>query len=350
MKSLKNSLSFKVPADSAWFSQALLSWFAKEGRHDLPWQHPRTPYTVWLSEVMLQQTQVTTVKDYFARFIARFPTVQDLASADIDDVLGLWAGLGYYARARNLHKAAKIMAEAQPNTLEGFEALPGVGRSTAGAIMAQAFDYPASILDGNAKRVLARFVAENDKKILWAVSDFYTSKSHPCDYTQAIMDLGANICKRTPDCERCPLNEKCRAYQAGSVQDFPAKAAKKVKPVRQTNFLLVRSAKGFAFYKRPSQGIWGGLWSLPEGEPIGRKIGAGRHTFTHFHLDYQVYLAEGLAEPSWVWYKEPPSGIPRVIEKVFDEYSLLPEAEKRSAGTGSSAHSWPSGREDIKQH
>ena len=227
------------------FVSRLLAWFDVHGRHGLPWQSPRTAYRVWLSEVMLQQTQVATVIPYFERFIARFPDFASLAAADIDEVLALWAGLGYYARGRNLHAAAKQVASIHrgemPNDLEAVQALPGVGRSTAAAILAQAFGARHAILDGNVKRVLARHAAipgwPGEPKVaakLWAVAERLLPQTRLADYTQAIMDLGASLCSaRQPACARCPVAEDCQAHREQRTAEFPSAKPAKARPLRR---------------------------------------------------------------------------------------------------------------------
>ncbi len=259
-------------------SKNLLTWYDKQGRKNLPWREKITPYRVWISEIMLQQTQVKTVIPYFERFIARFPTVGDLAKASEDEVLHLWTGLGYYARARNLHRAAKkIHTENKgvfPNTLETLQSLSGVGRSTAGAILAIAFNQQATILDGNVKRVLTRFHAiegvpsqSHINALLWDVAEKHTPKKRTADYTQAIMDLGATLCLRTkPLCDACPIASDCEAFLQGRVSEFPTPKPRKSIPMRSVNVLIFHDTKNnqVLLEKRPPVGIWGGLWSFPE--------------------------------------------------------------------------------------
>ncbi len=298
----------------ARFAQRLLDWFDRHGRKDLPWQHDRTPYRVWVSEIMLQQTQVATVIPYFERFMDRFPTLPQLAAAKQDDVLALWSGLGYYSRARNLHAAAQqVSAEWQgrlPERIEALMALPGIGRSTAGAILAQALGQRHPILDGNAKRVLARFHAVEGwpgrtavQRQLWEWAEVHTPTTRVADYTQAIMDLGATLCTRgRPDCPSCPVGSECEAHQAGTPTRYPASKPRKTLPVRETRMVIVRDERDrLLLWRRPPSGIWGGLWSLPEcdsSEPmaewcrrnLGLEISEPRtgpeltHTFSHFRL------------------------------------------------------------------
>ncbi len=299
------------------FQRQVLEWFDRFGRHDLPWQHPRSPYRVWLSEVMLQQTQVKTVIPYFERFLERFPDVGALASAEEDEVLHLWTGLGYYARARNLLKCACVVVDEHggefPRCVDQLETLPGIGRSTAGAIVSMAYGEPAAILDGNVKRVLARFAAIPGwpgqtavHKQLWQVAERFTPETRCADYTQAMMDLGATLCTRSkPACELCPLADDCAARAAGTQADYPGKKPKKALPVRATTMLLVCAPDNAVWLtRRPSEGLWGGLWSFPEVEDeaaghtycldlFGREPAATerwdplRHTFSHYHLDIQ---------------------------------------------------------------
>jgi A/G-specific adenine glycosylase len=261
---------------STQFSDRLLTWFDQHGRKHLPWQIEPTPYRVWVSEIMLQQTQVVTVIAYYLRFMAAFPSLADLAGASVDDVLGFWSGLGYYARARHLHKAAQlIMTEHKgefPLDFESVVALPGVGRSTAGAILAFSTEQRYAILDGNVKRILCRHEAfemapntpqSHDK--LWAIADSYTPHNRVSAYTQAIMDLGATLCTRIkPHCLDCPLQKTCKARKLDRIAEFPIKVQKSPKPIQERLFLILQSPQGILLYQRPSSGIWGGLWSLPE--------------------------------------------------------------------------------------
>jgi len=299
------------------FSDLVLIWFDANGRRHLPWQRDVSPYRVWVSEIMLQQTRVGTVVPYFERFMARFPSVRDLASAPVDEVLHHWSGLGYYARARNLHRAAQMVCEdfggAFPDDLEGMQALPGVGRSTAGAVLSLARGQRQAILDGNVKRVLARYVAEpgwpgrsDVLNRLWTLAGSLTPARRVADYNQAMMDLGAGVCTRSnPDCQACPLHETCAAFGLGRPQDFPGRKPARSLPQRNVRMLLVRESSGSVLLeRRPPAGIWGGLWCLPEVTPetdplawctdslmpdarIGRTLAQRRHTFSHFHLDIE---------------------------------------------------------------
>lgn len=295
------------------FSQAVLNWYEHYGRKTLPWQIEKNAYHVWLSEVMLQQTQVATVIPYFKRFIDQFPTVIDLAKAPIDTVLHLWTGLGYYARARNLHKAAQMISKQFqgnfPNQFADVVALPGVGRSTAGAILSLAQNQHYPILDGNVKRVLTRYFAiegwPGNKTVenkLWHLSEQVTPKQNVAKFNQAMMDIGAMVCTRTkPKCTLCPLHIDCIAYQTASWQQYPTKKPKNTIPEKTAYFLMLEQNHCIWLEKRPPAGIWGGLYCLPEFtneqaitdwlnqrgiEPtISKQLISFRHTFSHFHLN-----------------------------------------------------------------
>ena len=299
----------------------LLDWYAVHGRKDLPWQKDRDPYAIWVSEIMLQQTQVGTVMPYFERFLDRFPNIEALAQAGRDEVLHHWSGLGYYARARNLHTAAEIVFDLHkgrfPENFEEVLALPGIGRSTAGAILSFAFGQHHVILDGNVKRVLTRYYAIDGwpganavAKELWQLAATHTPRDRVQEYNQAIMDLGATVCSRTkPACTSCPLSVKCTGYALGTAEHFPTRKQKSAKPVRQTRMAIIRRGKSAVFLvRRPATGIWGGLWAFPEpdeGAPVSQwirrqyglnieKLSTGepfRHTFTHFHLDITPVMA-----------------------------------------------------------
>lgn len=301
-------------ASSNWFSERVLKWYALNGRHDLPWKHPVSAYRVWVSEIMLQQTQVVTVVPYFLRFMESFPTVESLAKAPINLVLNHWAGLGYYARAKNLHHAAKsIMKDFQgkfPKTVEDWVSLPGVGRSTAGAIVSQSFNKRAPILDGNVKRVLCRFAGitgwPGQKDIetgLWELSEYYTPCHHAADFTQAMMDLGATCCTRSrPNCQACPLKLKCYAYEHQAQLQLPEKRPSKALPTKTAHILVLQTACGHLLLEqRPLKGIWSGLWTFPEFEDTTALkaylknvfeltrvkleiMPLIKHTFSHYHL------------------------------------------------------------------
>ncbi len=294
------------------FQRAVLDWFDEHGRKDLPWQQQLTPYAVWVSEIMLQQTQVATVIPYYQRFMAAFPDVQSLAAAELDQVLHLWTGLGYYARARNLHKTAKLVAETRagafPTSLAEMEALPGIGRSTAGAILSISGGIRAPILDGNVKRVLARFEAVPGwygktpvLNRLWEYAERYTPERRVGDYTQAMMDLGATVCTRSrPTCLLCPLVADCKAHRAGATDRYPEPRPKKTIPLKQSWMLLLLDDKRQVMLRqRPPSGIWGGLWCFPEyaseaelneaAEELGavdseQAVAAFTHTFSHYQL------------------------------------------------------------------
>lgn len=296
------------------FAQRLLDWFDRDGRHDLPWQHPRTPYRVWLAEIMLQQTQVQTVIPYYGRFLESLPTLPHLAAADSDQVHALWAGLGYYARARNLHRAAQLCVERHqgelPDTYNELAALPGIGRSTAGAILAQAHGQRFAILDGNVKRTLCRFHGITGwpggsavEKQLWTIAEASLPESRLADYTQAIMDFGATLCTRhDPACVLCPLQQDCVARREGLVDTLPEAKPGKPLPERRTLMLLLHDASGRVLLaRRPPSGVWSGLWSLPEagdhdearsflGHYAGVDFDAAdalppiEHTFSHYRL------------------------------------------------------------------
>ena len=304
----------RAAAETKSFATRLVAWHRKHGRHDLPWQKRITPYRVWVSEIMLQQTQVATVIPYYRRFMERFPTLRSLADAPQDEVLHLWTGLGYYARARNLQKAAQLIRDRHggrfPGDMESVQALPGIGRSTAGAILAISTGQRHPILDGNVKRVLARHGAipgwPGDRRVeqqLWALAERHTPKTQAADYTQAIMDLGATLCTRSrPRCDECPVAADCRGRQLGKQAAFPGPKPRKALPVRRTRMLMLVAEGTVLLEKRPPAGIWGGLWGFPEVTaetdvaawcrerfgvpPRGIKAHAMlRHTFSHFHLD-----------------------------------------------------------------
>lgn len=300
---------------AAEFSQRVLVWFDRYGRKHLPWQQNPTPYRVWVSEIMLQQTQVTTVIPYYQRFLESFPNVETLAEAPLDEVLHLWSGLGYYARARNLHRAAVLVCTQYnsefPTDIEQLTALPGIGRSTAGAILALSGNQRHAILDGNVKRVLARFQAlpgwpgkTRVMNKLWQLAEYYTPQQRVKDYTQAMMDLGATVCTRTrPRCDLCPLAEACQAHAHGQETAFPESKPKHEKPVKTTRMIIARQVDGTVLLEqRPPAGIWGGLWSFPECDTeenlnqwCQKNLDAElieqqrwsviRHSFSHFHLD-----------------------------------------------------------------
>lgn len=317
---------------------ALLAWWDVHGRRDLPWQRDPTPYRVWVSEVMLQQTQVVTVERYYDRFMAAFPDLQSLAAASEDAVLHAWSGLGYYSRARQLQRAARRVCEAHggvlPMDLDALMALPGIGRSTGGAILALAGGQRQPILDGNVKRVLTRLHRIEEPPAvpavqarLWQLADQYTPADRPAAYTQAIMDLGATLCtRRRPACERCPLASRCLARRDGIAESLPAAQPRRARPQRSSVVMLVCFGAGRVLLeKRPATGLWGGLWGLPEVEGLDavgdwcqREIGQPplriaqrpvlRHGLTHFDLDMtpvEVDVPEprrALDGGRWLWY------------------------------------------------
>jgi A/G-specific adenine glycosylase len=350
-----NQASMGRSADS--FAFALLAWFTKHGRHDLPWQADRDPYRIWISEIMLQQTQVATVIPYFLRFVTRFRSVQSLADADLDDVLSHWSGLGYYARARNLKRAACVMVDQHgatlPRSFDALTALPGIGRSTAAAILALAWNERQTILDGNVKRVLARYHSVSGwpgasavANLLWQHADTHTPNERVAEYTQAIMDLGATVCVRgKPLCDRCPVATGCQALASGNAAALPTPRPKKVKPRRQARLALVRTVAGeILLERRPPVGIWGGLLSLPEiadghdpnawcRDVLGvTVVGAEAldpidHSFTHFDLNLMPIQMLAPAQPCailddarWIWYdtaRPLPGGMAAPIEKLI---------------------------------
>jgi A/G-specific adenine glycosylase len=322
---------------AAWFRKQVLNWYDQFGRKNLPWLQGKTAYRVWLSEIMLQQTQVKTVIPYFQKFIEHFPTVQALAQAPQDEVLHLWTGLGYYARARNLHKAAQqVMTEFDgefPHHVDELMRLPGIGRSTAGAISSSVFNQPAAILDGNVKRVLSRFFAleewpgSNDsQKQLWQWSEALTPKTRTADYNQVMMDLGALVCTRTkPKCEQCPLSKKCLALTSNQTHRLPISKPKKDKPIKTTYLLMLQDTDGrVEIIQRPPTGIWGGLFSFPEFESLEAlnqavasfnvshqySWSSFRHTFSHYHLEiWPVHVKlnsipdNQVADKNSLWYQ-----------------------------------------------
>ncbi|KTC19402.1 A/G-specific adenine glycosylase [Pseudomonas marginalis ICMP 9505] len=337
------------------FSQAVLDWYDRHGRHDLPWQQGITPYRVWVSEIMLQQTQVSTVLNYFDRFMASLPTVEALAAAPEDEVLHLWTGLGYYTRARNLQKTAKIVVAEYggefPKDVEKLTELPGIGLSTAGAIASLSMGLRAPILDGNVKRVLARFTAQEGypgepkvAKQLWATAERFTPHDRVNAYTQAMMDMGATLCTRSkPSCLLCPLEKGCEAHMLGLETRYPIPKPRKTIPQKRTLMPLLANAEGaILLYRRPSTGLWGGLWSLPELDDLDdlehlanqHALELGKqhalpgliHTFSHFQLAIEPWLvhveesAHHVAEADWLWYNlatPPRLGLAAPVKKLL---------------------------------
>jgi A/G-specific adenine glycosylase len=324
------------------FSQYVLNWYDLHGRKNLPWHLPRDPYRIWISEIMLQQTQVQTVIPYFHRFIEQLPSLEHLAKASEDSVLSLWSGLGYYSRARNLRRSAQIiMSEYQsvmPMDLETLIDLPGIGPSTAAAILSQAFNKPTAILDGNVKRVLARFFGIHGwpeqasvKKQLWSIAHSCMPQERCADYTQAIMDLGALLCTlRKPNCTQCPLKVNCHAQKEEEQHLLPTPKPRRPVPVHKKSFLVLSNEHGMIYLiKRPPVGVWGGLWCLPDIDteecPLSyieqqyalhgddpKPLLAFKHRLSHFHLEIKAFsittrplnkprTASAVAEPNGLW-------------------------------------------------
>lgn len=341
------------------FAERLCGWYHEHGRKQLPWQQNRTAYRVWVSEVMLQQTQVATVIPYYRRFMAQFPEIEALAAAPLDEVLYLWTGLGYYARARNLHDCAKVLVERHggefPKGIEAVNALPGVGRSTAGAILALSRGERHPILDGNAKRAYARvFGIDGDPSsasvlaALWAAAEACTPHTDVAAYTQAIMDLGATLCTRTrPACTLCPMQERCVAAREGRQIDLPGVKRPRARASREAVLLIAETGADASLAvlleRRPSAGIWGGLWSPPQFESESaalewcrRELGVLEstqslppieHGFTHFDLrlnPLRVRCTPPLSvrdvdDRLWYALRTPPKvGLPRPIHQLFE--------------------------------
>lgn len=333
-------------------------WYQRNGRKTLPWKRTRDPYVIWVSEIMLQQTQVTTVIPYFERFIGRFPDVRALAEADLDEVLQCWSGLGYYARARNLHKAAGVIVARHagrfPRDLDAARALPGIGVSTAAAILVFGFGKRHVILDGNVKRVLARYHAIADpagtratQARLWQLAERHTPDRRVRAYTQAIMDLGATVCRRRPDCAHCPVRRGCRAFTQGDPQAYPPPVRARTLPVRSEAMLIIRDHRGrVLLQRRPPVGLWGGLWGLPEcpvdvdvarwcRDALGLRVAVRarwpvrRHAFTHFRLDITPVHAgligaadRAMETANTVWYnprKPDVRGFAAPVRRLLEE-------------------------------
>ena len=353
---------------TARLAELLLAWFDVHGRRDLPWQADPTPYRVWISEVMLQQTQVETVRPYYERFMARFPDVASLAAAPQDEVMRSWSGLGYYARARNLHRAAQEIVALHggelPDSLESLMALPGIGRSTAGAILALARGQRHPILDGNAKRVLARVHLVEDApdssgglRKLWALAEAVTPAARVAAYTQAIMDLGATICTRAnPACDRCPLSPGCGAFASQRTREIPAARRRAPRRLRHTHMVFALAAGRVLLGRRPPQGIWGGLWTPPEfpdeqaaaayiathfgKAAITRQLPTIRHVFTHFDLDIEPWVLElpafmpAAAEGEARWHElaaVEAVGLPAPVARLLEEFRDGPDGSLREA-------------------
>ncbi len=341
------------------FADRLVAWAASEGRHELPWQRERTPYRVWVSEIMLQQTQVVAVIPYYRDFLVRFPDVETLATAALDDVLALWSGLGYYARAHNLHQAAqRIVAEhggELPECIALLTQLPGIGRSTAAAILALAHGQRQTILDGNVRRVLSRYHGvfgwpgrADVSRELWALAERHTPSRQIPEYTQAIMDLGAMVCSRKPVCARCPLRQGCQAHRFGLQDQLPTPKPRATRPERETWFLILRHGDYVLLERRPPVGVWGGLWSFPESPALNNaeqcameltgstavvfeQLATVVHDFSHFRLHITPLLAESkfstdriMDSDRWVWYNlghDPPGGIPKPVSLLLAQLS-----------------------------
>lgn len=346
------------------FSATLLAWFDQHGRKHLPWQQHKTPYRVWVSEIMLQQTQVNTVLPYYQKFMERFPDIDALAAAPQDDVLHHWSGLGYYSRARNLHKAAQQVVErfngVFPDTLEEVMSLPGIGRSTAAAILSLSQGQPYAILDGNVKRVLTRVMAlagwpgkKTVENQLWQTAEQLAPTERIGDYNQAMMDLGSMICRRSkPDCEHCPVARFCIAAQQGETHLYPTPKPKKSIPARR-RWWLVMAYQGETFLQqRPATGVWGGLWCFPEftseeallaaaaqykGTVDRQQLSGFRHTFSHFHLDVEpVYLELKQApmavreDGRWVnWQRPGALGLAAATQRIMDELASGSHSRKK---------------------
>lgn len=352
----------RLPSDAiAAFRSRVLAWFETDGRKDLPWQIERGPYRVWLSEIMLQQTQVATVVPYFERFTARFPDIAALAAGSDEAVLALWSGLGYYARARNLHRAARAVAERHggelPRTSAELCALPGIGRSTAGAILSLGCGIPAPILDGNVKRVLCRYWGIDGwpglasiAATLWSLAE-QLSPAERCDeYNQAMMDLGALVCARArPHCDRCPLAAGCRARSEQRTAQWPSPRPRRPLPVRQYAMLILHDEAGRVFLeRRPPAGIWGGLWCFPMFDECAaidswlahngiqalhiEQLPTRRHTLTHFHLDFipvrmQAGRSSGQVRDTQAgrWTDgRAELGLPAPVRKLLEQFNPYP--------------------------
>jgi A/G-specific adenine glycosylase len=345
------------------FASRILNWYDRHGRKDLPWKRRGDAYATWVSEIMLQQTQVRTATPYFERFMTRFPDVRVLADAPLDDVLHHWSGLGYYARARNLHRAAQILRDEHggtfPESFEQVASLPGIGRSTAGAILSLAGGQRHAILDGNCKRVLARHAAVPGwpgqgpvLNRLWDLAEEHTPRQRVADYNQAMMDIGSMLCTRSrPRCDLCPVADDCEARAAGAQADYPGKKPRKLNPVRRTCMLMIVHGDEVLLEQRPPSGLWGGLWSLPEvddedaavdwcarvlGEAPTRieALSAFRHTFSHFHLDITPMRvtvnnpARGVMEGGrYLWYNgaRHSLGLAAPVQRLIEQLDEMQE-------------------------
>jgi A/G-specific adenine glycosylase len=315
------------------FAAKLIRWQQQHGRHGLPWQGTRDPYRIWLSEIMLQQTQVAAVIPYYERFLAKYPTVEHLAAATEDEVLQLWSGLGYYARGRNLHKAAReIRDQGFPATAENIAGLPGVGRSTAAAIAVFAFGERAAILDANAKRVLVRVFGT--EKNLWARAERLLPRRDIETYTQALMDLGATVCTRTPQCGGCPVRAACVARKTGRTRELPGRRPKKALPVKTVSWFVYRRGTKVLLERRPSPGIWGGLLCFPESGNATRpmRLPIVEHGFTHFRLRIQPLLCDTKSAGAGQWLEIADALVAAVPTPVRNLLQDLPRIATRRRG------------------
>jgi A/G-specific adenine glycosylase len=377
------------------FANAVIGWQRRHGRHDLPWQGTRDAYRIWVSEIMLQQTQVGSVIPYYLRFVERFPDVRALAAADLDEVLAQWSGLGYYSRARNLHACARLVSSSPggefPRSAEALDGLPGIGPSTAAAIAAFAFGERAAILDGNVKRVFCRYFAVEGypgapavERALWEIARRELPETGIDAYTQGLMDLGATLCTRArPACARCPLREGCRALAEERVESLPAPRPRRAVPSRRALMLVALRGDEVLLEKRPPTGIWGGLWSLPQAalpddappstrpgpqeQAALRELGAALalpamsaatelpgfvHAFTHFRLQVRPVLfelpgARRLADPAGrVWLPladVDAAALPQPVKALLRRVREL-RSPGAAAGTGAPATAGPPDR------
>jgi A/G-specific adenine glycosylase len=334
------------------FADLLIAWHAKSGRHHLPWQQSRDPYSIWVSEIMLQQTQVVTVIDFYNRFMKKFPTIKALAQTDEEEVMRLWSGLGYYRRARFLHEGAQmIMKEMGGNFPYDFDMMmriPGIGRSTAGAIAAFSFNQKKAILDGNVKRVLSRYFLITEwtglfktEKKLWDYAESLLPNKDINIYTQALMDLGATLCTKNPQCKICPLKKTCLAFLRNKIHLIPVPRPQKKIPSKHTHMVIIKHHDEILLVKRPQGGIWGGLWSLPqyENKSITPKAWVKKifeletkliqknlktsTTFTHFKFDITYSILETASQRSkmphsWLSLNHiEGAAIPAIIKKLL---------------------------------
>ena len=335
---LKTRVRFPSPAPvmTKSFSEILIDWQKASGRHDLPWQGSKDPYGIWVSEIMLQQTQVSTVIPYYVRFMASFPDVERLASSSLDEVLAHWSGLGYYSRARNLHRTAKIVSGLGrfPEEPETLAMLPGIGRSTAAAIAVFAFSRRAAILDGNVKRVFSRVFGIEGypgeravEKRMWEKAEMLLPDMEMECYTQGLMDLGAGLCsRRNPQCGLCPMKDGCFAHRTGRADELPEARPRKALPSRKTTFFVLRHKGRFCFERRPESGIWAGLLAFPEkGEDLPDPSGIIElppftHVFTHFRLEIRVLVLESEKEGIWLTMDEALNApIPNPVRKILEQ-------------------------------